>query len=222
MNTVKENERKDIEELLPWYAAGTLSRRDAQRVEAAMANDPELIRRVTLAREELGQTIHLNETLGAPSARAMEQLFAKIDAEPARKAPSPDAGLRVGEFFARLAPRTLAWSAALAALAILLQAGFIANIVLKDRSTGGYETASVPGDVKGEGAYALVRFQPQATAADIDKFLETNKLSLAGGPIAGGLFRVKVAPKPLAKDAFAALIKTLQGSPVVAFIAATE
>ena len=221
-NERKDNERKDIEELLPWYAAGTLSRRDAQRVEAAMASDAELARRLTLAREELGQTIHLNETLGAPSARAMEQLFAKIDAEPARKATSPAVGLRVGEFFARLAPRTLAWSAALAALAILLQAGFIANIVLENRSTGGYETASVPSDAKGEGVYALVRFQPQATAADIDTFLEANKLSIAGGPMAGGLFRVKVAPKPLAKNSFAALINTLQGSPVVAFIAATE
>src|SRR5665213_2858898 len=99
-NERKDNERKDIEELLPWYAAGTLSRRDAQRVEAAMASDAELARRLTLAREELGQTIHLNETLGAPSVRAMEQLFAKIDAEPARKATSLDIGLRVGEFFA--------------------------------------------------------------------------------------------------------------------------
>jgi anti-sigma factor RsiW len=222
MNAVNENERKDIEELLPWYAAGTLSRRDARRVEAALASDAELARRLALAREELGQTIQLNETLGAPSAQAMEQLFAKIDVEPARNAASLDIGLRVGELFARLTPRTLAWSAALAALAILLQAGFIANIVLENRSTGGYETASVPSDAKGEGAYALVRFQPLATVADIDKFLETNKLSIAGGPMAGGLFRVKVAPKPLANDAFAALIKTLQGSPVVAFIAATE
>ena len=86
MNTVNENERKDIEELLPWHAAGTLSRRDAQRVEAALASDPELARRYALVREELGQTIHLNETLGAPSSRAMETLFAKIDAEPARTA----------------------------------------------------------------------------------------------------------------------------------------
>jgi hypothetical protein len=34
-------------------------------------------------REELAETIHLNETLGAPSARAMEKLFDAIDAEEA-------------------------------------------------------------------------------------------------------------------------------------------
>jgi anti-sigma factor RsiW len=74
----------DIEELLPWHAAGTLSRRDAQRVEEALAKDPALARRYALVREELSETILLNETLGAPSPRAMENLFAKIDAGPPR------------------------------------------------------------------------------------------------------------------------------------------
>jgi hypothetical protein len=37
-----------------------------------------------LVRRELAETTHLNETLGAPSARAMEKLFAAINAEEAR------------------------------------------------------------------------------------------------------------------------------------------
>lgn len=47
-------EREDIESLLPWFAAGTLSRRDAARVEQALADDDELSRRFALVREELG------------------------------------------------------------------------------------------------------------------------------------------------------------------------
>ena len=82
MNTInKQPERHEIEALLPWHAAGTLSRRDADRVEQALAGGRELARRYDLVREELAETIHLNETLGAPSARAMEKLFAAIDAE---------------------------------------------------------------------------------------------------------------------------------------------
>src|SRR3974390_1004269 len=86
MNTMSEraDDREEIETLLPWHAAGTLSRRDAERVERALATDQELARRFTLVREELAETIHLNESLGAPSARAMEKLFAAIDAEEAR------------------------------------------------------------------------------------------------------------------------------------------
>src|SRR5216683_6729078 len=126
MNAInKEPERHEIEALLPWHAAGTLSRRDADRVEQALAGDRELARRYDLVREELAETIHLNETLGAPSARAMEKLFAAIDAEEARsprRRRSFDLGQRISELLSGFAPRTLAWSAALAVLAILAQA----------------------------------------------------------------------------------------------------
>ena len=101
MNAInKEPERHEIEALLPWHAAGTLSRRDADRVEQALAGDRELARQYDLVREELVETIHLNETL-EPSARAMERLFAAIDAEETR-APRHrrwfDLGSRISEF----------------------------------------------------------------------------------------------------------------------------
>jgi hypothetical protein len=81
--TLEELKRHEIEVLLPWHAAGTLSRREADLVERALAEDRELARRYELVRRELAETIHLNETLGEPSARAMEKLFAAIDAEEA-------------------------------------------------------------------------------------------------------------------------------------------
>src|SRR5260370_41502717 len=123
MNTTN-TERDDIAPLSPWEAAGTVNRRDAERVEKALANDRELLRRFNLAREELNETIHLNETLGAPSARAMEKLFAAIDAEPVRKPKvSFDLAGRLADFIASLSPPTLALAAAAGALAIVLQAG---------------------------------------------------------------------------------------------------
>src|SRR6185312_14318845 len=201
----------DIEQLLPWHAAGTLSRRDAQRVEDALAKDAELARRYDMVREELGETIRLNETLGAPSARAMEKLFAKIDAEPARKpAISLNLGTRIAEFFASLSPRTLAWSASAAVLAILLQAAILADVALKDNKSAGYQTASAPSSAPVEGAFALIRFSPQASAADITKFLETNKASIVSGPTAGGMYRVRVAVTGIPKADLAAIVKKLQ------------
>src|SRR5438309_4045166 len=89
MNTInKQVERDELEALLPWHANGTLNRRDAQRIQQALAGDRELARRYDLVLQELAETIHLNETLGAPSPRAMEKLFAAIDAEVA-DAPRP-------------------------------------------------------------------------------------------------------------------------------------
>jgi anti-sigma factor RsiW len=222
MSTGTDNSRSDIEELLPWHAAGTLGQRDMARVEAALANDPELARRYELVREELAQTIHLNESLGAPPPRALQGLFAKIDAEPARhRAASINLGVRVREFFTALSPRTLAWSASAAALAIVLQAGFIADILIRQQNAS-YETASVSTKTATEGAFALVRFQPQASAADITAFLETNKLSIAGGPSAGGLYRVRIAAAKTPKPDLDRIVKTLQQDKVIGFIAVTE
>jgi hypothetical protein len=216
-------ERDDIEELLPWLAAGTLNRRDSQRVEAALASDPELARRYDLVREELGQTIYLNETLGAPSARAMEALFAKIDAEPARRqAVRLNLGMRIAEFFASLSPRTLALSASVAVVAILLQAGLIAGIVLNERTTAGYETASAPSTAPGVGAFTLIRFAPQATVDDINKFLEGNKLAIVAGPATGGLYKVRVSMTGLPKGDLARIVKQLQQDKVVGFVATTD
>ena len=94
-------ERSRIEFLLPWYAAGTLSRSESDRVEKALAGDVELARRYALVLEELAQTINLNEALGEPSARVEATLFAAIDLEeartprrrrPHRSAPNPAPG----------------------------------------------------------------------------------------------------------------------------------
>jgi hypothetical protein len=224
MNTMnKEPEQSDIEALLPWHAVGTLSRRDTQRVEDALARDPELARRYALVRDELGETIHLNETLGAPSAHAMEKLFDKIDAEPARKqAMSFNLGARMAEFLASLSPRTLAWSASAAVFAILLQAGLIASVVIKEKNAGGYETASAPTTDSGVGAFTFIRFAPQASSDDVTKFLKANKLSIAAGPMASGLYKVRVAVTGLPKAELANIVKKLQQDKVVGFIATTE
>ena len=80
---ILEQEPSEIEMLLPWHAAGTLNARDARRVDEALARDPELAKQYAAIREEYAETIDLNESLGAPSARAMQKLFAAIDAEPA-------------------------------------------------------------------------------------------------------------------------------------------
>ena len=225
MNAInKEPERQEIEALLPWHAAGTLSRRDADRVEQALAGDRELARRYDLVREELAETIHLNETLGAPSARAMEKLFAAIDAEQARsprRQRSFDFAGRISEFLASLTPRALAWSATAAAVAILLQAAVIAAIVVKEGAPSGPSLASAPS----EGSFAVVRFAPQATANDITKFLGAYKATLVEGPLnmGGQLYRIRLSETKLPKDEVGKIVRQMQEeSKIIGFIAAKD
>ena len=123
---------EDIEALLPWYAAGTLSVRDARRVDEALARDPNLTRQYAAVQEEFAETTRLNESLGVPSSRVMQGLFEAIDAEPARLAPAgPSLSARIAEFLAGLSPRMLACSALVAALVLALQAGIIATLLMR-------------------------------------------------------------------------------------------
>jgi hypothetical protein len=218
----KEPERHEIEALLPWHAAGTLNRRDADRVEQALAGDRELKRRYELVREELNETIHLNETLGAPSSRCMERLFAAIDAEgerkPARQGSFDLAG-RISEFLSGFAPRTLAWSAAAAALAIIVQAAVITSVVVKEKGAT-FEVASTKTEQTG-GAFLMIRFVAQASASDITHFLDAYKATLVDGPKAGGLFRVRLPSTSTVE--FSDTMKKIQSeSKIVSFVARAE
>jgi hypothetical protein len=219
----EEPEHREIETLLPWHAAGTLSPREANRVEQALAGDRELARQYELVREELIETIHLNETLGAPSARAMEKLFAAIDAEEARsprRQRSFDLDGRISEFLSRLTPRTLAWSATAAAVAILVQAAVIAAVVVKEQGS-----PREPGlaSALSEGSYAVVRFVPQATADDITKFLGAYKATVVEGPLEGQLYRIRLSNTKLPQEEAGKLVRQMQSeSKVVDFIAAKE
>jgi anti-sigma factor RsiW len=214
MNTMKKEAQElpeDVELLLPWHAAGTLSRRDAARVEQALANDNELAARYEMVREELGEAIRLNESLGAPSARAMENLFAKIDAEPARK---PKTSFNIGawltDFVAGFSPRTLAYGATAAALAIVLQAGILAGVFVKESKVQ-YQTVSVSAT---DSAHVRIRFKPQATAAEITAFLDANKAVVVDGP-ALGFYRVRVSDKQMSQTDLSAIAKKLATNPVV-------
>jgi hypothetical protein len=218
-----EQEPSEIEMLLPWHAAGTLNARDARRVEEALAHDPDLARQYAAIQAEYAETIHLNESLGAPSARAMKKLFAAIDVEPARQV-SATLGMssRVSSFFASLSPRTIAWSASLGAIALLLQAGIIGAVLMKNQ-TSTFQTASLstsePATTRALGSQkaaiprALVRFTPEARIADITALLDSYQASIVDGA-KGGLFRLQFA-KAMTADELNGLLTRMQGEKIV-------
>ncbi|GLR86817.1 hypothetical protein [Bradyrhizobium iriomotense] len=216
-----EQEPSEIEMLLPWHAAGTLNPRDARKVEDALARDPELARQYDAIRAEYEETIHLNESLGAPSARAMQKLFAEIDAEPARGPVALPLSTRISTFFASLSPRTLAWSASLGAIALLLQAGIIGAVLVKNQSAT-FQTASLSTDAPitrelgaapAASSHALVRFTPDARVADITALLDSYQASIVDGA-KGGMFRLQFS-KAMNNDELAALLGRMQREKIV-------
>jgi hypothetical protein len=221
-----EQEPGEIEMLLPWYAAGTLNVRDVRLVDEALARDPELAKQYAVIRQEYAETIHLNESLGAPSARAMQTLFAAIANEPERK-PSMSRNLaaRISGFFARLSPRTLAWSASLGALALVLQAGVIGTVLLKNQQAS-FQTASLSLNEPVTRALgpeapprALVRFAPDARVADITALLDSYQAAIVD--TRGGMFRLQLGNRAMSKDEVAALMRKLQGEKIISLAVVT-
>ena len=226
---ILEQEPSEIEMLLPWHAAGTLNARDTRRVDEALARDPALARQYAAIREEYAETIHLNENLGAPSVRAMQKLFAAIDGEPARRpsgAPGMSISARIVGFFSSLSPRTLAWSASLGVLALLLQAGLIGAVLMQGQPAS-FQTASLSTNEPITRALgpeapprALVRFAPDARVADITALLDNYHASIVDGA-KGGLFRLQFGSNAMSKDELAALMSKLQNEKIVSLAVAT-
>jgi hypothetical protein len=209
----------DIEALLPWYAAGTLDAQEAAQVEAALTADTELARRVDLVREEMTEAIILNEALGVPSARVMENLFKAIDLErhPAHSA----TGSLSGWLRNVLTPRSFAFAAGAAMLVIALEAGVIAKLAMQDRPEAGgpFRPASVPPSAPTRsielGAFALVRFSPQASMADLTRFLNSRDAVIVDGPQPGGpggLYKVRIARNYVPREELERLVKDFQAS----------
>ncbi|WP_375414346.1 hypothetical protein [uncultured Bradyrhizobium sp.] len=214
---------EEIEALLPWHAAGTLGAQDARRVADALASDASLASQYAAVQQEYAETIALNQSLGAPSARAMQKLFAAIDAEPARKPSisSPGISTRIAALFSGLSPRALAYSAVLGALALLLQAGVIGAILAK-LPAGAFLTASLPGPMEAitrapgqqTGPRAFVRFVPDARMADVTAFLNANQAAILDST-AGGLLRLQFGNKPMSRQEITSLMTRLQREKII-------
>jgi hypothetical protein len=217
-------EPTEIETLLPWYAAGTLRRRDRQRVEDALRYDPALAHHAELVREELAETICVNESLGVPSARCMDRLMAAIDAETTaarKRSPVRAVAGQFATFMAAFSPRTLAVAASFAVAAIAVQAFLLVNMATKPQIT--FETAEQSPATTGHGTFAMVRFAREASAGEITRFLEDYQATLVDGPRPGGLYRVRLAMKTLAKEELARIMSRMRQERVVEFASpATE
>jgi hypothetical protein len=226
MTTIKNkvSEREEIEALLPWHAAGTLTRREAQKVEQALAADADLAAQFATIREDLAETIVANETLGAPSARAMQKLMADIEADTssARRArTSFNLGAWLSETLSSFSPRTLAWSATAAALAVVLQAGLLAGMFVSERQGTSFQTASfhdVTRSIPDDGSYLIMSFSPQANVADVNKLLNTYKMAVVDGPNGGNVYTVRLAMTGMPKEELARLVKQLQDEKAVTLV----
>ena len=211
---IEKTEIDAIEELLPWYAAGTLDPVEAKRVEEELARRPELRASLDLVREDRDETIALNEALGAPSPAAWARVLAAAQAEPRK----PTLKARLASLAGLLGlgaepqPRRLAWAGAAAAIVIALQAATILSLL---PAPGGPAIRPRRRRARRPGARAC-SFHSRPTRGSIRSglWLQQHHASIVEGPRAG-MYRLRVGDKSLTKDQMSALVAELSASPLV-------
>ena len=219
-DTVRD-EREEIELLLPWYVAGTLEPDEAARVAAYIAAHPELEDHMSAVREEMDETIGVNEAMGSPSAGAIDRLMAQIAEEnpAALRSESAGGGLvwNLLDWFADLSPRAVAMGATLAVAVIFAQA-ITLGVVMRDDG-GKFQSATGNGETPASsGTLAIVGFAQGATMEEDGAFLTTFGASIVGGPKAGGLYTVRLTDEVLPDDERDALLERVRVDPLVRFV----
>lgn len=203
---ITNNEREEIEMLLPWFVTGKLDAADRAKVEAALTRDPSLRRQIELTREEQDVTFAANEAVPLPRTLSVDSGMKAVAAGTTLGARQAAGGLleTVRGFFAMPTAGAVKWATAAAVAIILLQAVTIGSLLPRD----GYQTAS--GGGAAAGTTAIVKFVDGAKVADIAAELSKLGMSIVDGPKPGGMFVVRVSPSKLSSAERTARVNELR------------
>jgi hypothetical protein len=127
-----------------------------------------------------------------------------------------DLGNRIAKLKSVFGRRTIAWLIGAAVLAICVQTAIMT--MRPAQQHGGYQTASAPA----QGSFVAVRFAPQASMAEISKFLDTYAASVTGGPRPGNLLRLRIGDTTLPPAELAKILRRMTQEKVVEFAAAAQ
>jgi len=190
---------KRFEELLPWYANGSLGAEDRAWVDAYLQQHPE-------AKSELDWYRSLQARV-QESAPAVPPTIGLARAMRLIQGDRPTLAERIGAFFGNLGMRP---SYAIAGLAlVMVQGGVILNLLGNAREDADQIRALNAVRVE-EGPMLKISFAPDAKEADIRMLVVQVGGELAGGPGQLGDYYLRV---PAGSEA-AALAK-VQGAPIV-------
>jgi hypothetical protein len=140
-----------------------------------------------------------------------------LSATRARKSPAAfDLGHRVARLESSLGRGTVVWLIGAAVLAIIVQA--TVTTVHFSQQQPSYQIASAPA----ESATVAVRFAPQASMADVGKFLDAYAASFADGPQPGNLYRLRIGEATLPPDELTKIVGRMAHEKVIEFAAAVQ
>ncbi len=190
MIDIDDKKRRALEELLPFYANGTLEGAELAEVETAVAQDSDLaweLEHLQLIRAD----VKARAVAQTPGEFGLSRLMREIDAEtvqPVQKAANTNT--RIWQFAA---------AAAIAVLAVQT------TVMFSTPDTPGYELASGGSGVGYDGPILTVAFHGTATEGEIRALLLSLDLEFISGPSALGLYEIGALDEASAEAALTEL-----------------
>jgi len=198
---------KDIGQLLSWYANGTLTGADRERVEAALRDDPRA-RALLEWEQSLRQAVKNDPDYDIPEDHGLDRVMQRIRAESAQPAAAKQAPASAVRKAKPATPSRFAewfrWSPALALACgiVAVQFGVIVHMTqLRGEES---EYSGVRGVGQHKDAYLRVSFKPESTESDLRALIRGVHAEIVSGPSQLGDYYLVIAPEAV-QSALAAL-----------------
>jgi anti-sigma-K factor RskA len=183
-------EPQDVEELLPWYVTGRVSRDEARGIEAALKTMPDLADKLAQVQREREGVARAAEAVEPAPPETLQRLLQQVETTRQRRMPRVES---VGEPGTRLKgalARSWVWQAAFAAACVAIVALGI-RLYNPSINPGDLDVAT---DINGvaTGTPLSVTFQPTAAAGQIGPLLTQLNATVVSGPTADGTYVVRI------------------------------
>lgn len=186
-------EPQDVEELLPWYATGRISREEARGVEAALNTMPDLAQKLTQVQREREAVALGSEAVPPPPAENLQRLLQQVETTRQVRTPKLDKPAKegdwIGAFFARRQVWQIAFTAACLALVVMGAQLYRPSEMPGTDAILGATTGMTEIDAA---AQLVVVFQPTATSGEIGALLTSLDAVIVDGPRSDNSFVVQL------------------------------
>jgi anti-sigma-K factor RskA len=183
-------EPQDVEELLPWYVTGRVSREEARGIEAALKTMPDLAGKLAQVQREREAVARASETVEPAPPETLQRLLQQVETTRQWRVPKIETHGEAGGWLRAAMGRNAVWQTALAVACVAIVA--LGVQVYNPPAPSEYGLASeINGGVRG--ASLVVTFQPGAAVGDIASLLTGLGARIVDGPKPGGAYVVELS-----------------------------
>jgi anti-sigma-K factor RskA len=181
-------EPQDVEELLPWYVTGRVSREEAKGIEAALKTMPDLADKLAQVQREREAVARAAEAVEPAPPETLQRLLQQVETTRQRRVPRIDNRGETGGRLKAAMGRSVVWQAAFAAACVAIVA--LGAQMYNPPAPGELGLST---NINGAaGPTLLVTFQPEAQAGDIAALLANVNATIISGPKPGGAYIVQI------------------------------